>query len=301
MIMQLQPNPIGTPAAEYEITITLVRRLLMAQHPDLAGLPLTLMDTGWDNVIYRLGEHLAVRLPRRQLAANLIEREQTWLPQLADHLPLPVPTPYQIGVPNADYPWHWSIVPWLQGVTADREAPRGAQPTFAAFLRALHRPAPADAPTNPYRGVPLTERATMVAERLQRLASQTDLISPKLEQIWTEALAAPMDMPPTWLHGDLHPRNILVENGEIRGVIDWGDMTVGDPATDLACVWMLFAEARVRRQVLAAYGTISAATYGRAQGWAFLFGIVLLDSGLVDHPRHAMIGEQTLQRLLVDN
>jgi aminoglycoside phosphotransferase (APT) family kinase protein len=137
----------------------------------------------------------------------------------------------------------------------------------------------------------------MVTERMQRLATQTHLITPQLEQLWAEALAAPIDVSPTWLHGDLHPRNVLVHEGEISGIIDWGDMTAGDPATDLAAVWMLFGDATLRQRILLDYGA-SMATWQRAQGWAIMFGVVLLDTGLVDNPRFAMIGEQILQRLL---
>lgn len=293
-------NPISRPAAEWEISEALVRQLISTQHPDLADLPLTWVDAGWDNIMYRLGEHWAVRLPRRQLAADLIVHEQLWLPRLAAGLPLVVPTPYRFGQPTSDYPWRWSIVPWLQGTPADISLASGYQPNFVAFLRSLHQPAPIDAPSNPYRGVPLSQRATMIAERMQRLSSQTTLISPKLETIWAEALAAPIDLPPTWLHGDLHPGNILVTQGQINGVIDWGDITAGDPATDLATVWMLFAEASVRQATLAAYGDISTATFRRAQGWAMMFGTVLLETGLADNPRHAQVGENTLLRLQED-
>jgi aminoglycoside phosphotransferase (APT) family kinase protein len=301
----IPPKPIGRPTigrppAECDIDSNLVHRLLLDQHPDLASLPLTLVDAGWDNVMYRLGEGLAVRLPRRQLAAKLIEHEQTWLPQLAAQLPLTVPTPRRVGQPALGYPWRWSVVPWLSGVAADLEAPTVNEPNFAAFLRALHQPAPADAPVNLYRGVPLTQRATMVAERMDRLASQTDLINTKLEKIWLEALAAPIDLMSTWLHGDLHPGNILVTEGQVSGVIDWGDLTAGDAATDLASIWMLFAEARQRQEVLASYGNLSAASLRRAKGWAIFFGVVLLEAGLVDNPKHARVGENTLRRVLVD-
>src|SRR5262245_8026142 len=110
----------GTPAAEFEIDSALVSKLLESQHPDLAKLPLVDGDSGWDNAIFRLGDRFAVRLPRRASAARLISHEQRWLPKLAAHLPLPVPTPYRVGVPAIAYPWRWSVVPWLPGETADR-------------------------------------------------------------------------------------------------------------------------------------------------------------------------------------
>jgi aminoglycoside phosphotransferase (APT) family kinase protein len=111
------------------------------------------------------------------------------------------------------------------------------------------------------------------------------------------ALEAPLDVGPTWLHGDLHPRNVLVEGGALSGIIDWGDITAGDAATDLAAIWMLFDDANARRAALNAYGWLSPATLARARGWAVHLGATLLDTGLVDNPRHARIGERTLLRL----
>jgi aminoglycoside phosphotransferase (APT) family kinase protein len=184
-------------------------------------------------------------------------------------------------------------------VPADLSEPASSQARpLAAFLRSLHGPAPADAPANPLRGVPLSQRKEMVAARMQRLACKTNLITPQLEQIWASALEAPLDIQPTWLHGDLHPRNVLVERGSITGIIDWGDLTAGDPATDLGSIWMLWEDPRARHAAIEAYGRISEATLQRAKGWAVLFGVFLLDTGLTDHPRHAEIGARTLRRVL---
>lgn len=289
---------IGTPVAEVEIDLALVSGLLADQHPDLAHLPLQAMDAGWDNAMFRLGDHLSVRLPRRAAAATLIVHEQTWLPYLAEQLVLPIPVPIRTGTPARGYPWRWSVSPWLQGVSSDQNAPHVSQAwPFAAFLRSLHVPAPAHAPANPVRGVPLRQRASAVEARLQRLASKTNLITPKILHLWEAALRAPLDMPRTWLHGDLHPRNVLVEDGVITGIIDWGDLTSGDCATDLASIWMLFAEPHARQDALAAYANLSEATLQRAQGWAVLFGVMLLETGLNDHPRHAAIGERILRHL----
>src|SRR5262249_53208660 len=157
---------IGTPIAEFEIDTAFVSNLLVDQHPDLAHLPLREVDAGWDNALFRLGDRLAVRLPRRAAAASLIAHEQTWLPRLADQLSLPIPAPYRIGTPARGYPWRWSVVPWLAGTAADQSLPHESQARpFAAFLRSLHTPA--EAPPNPVRGVPLYQRAAAVEERLQ--------------------------------------------------------------------------------------------------------------------------------------
>src|SRR5262249_40301054 len=151
---------------------------------------------------------------------------------------------------------------------------------------------------NPFRGRPLSERAASVQTRLERLAERTCLITNELRQLWERALQASFKVTPTWLHGDLHPRNVLVQDGVITGIIDWGDITSGDCATDLASIWMLFGETRGRDEALAAYGSVSGLTVLRARGWAVLFGVMLLDSGLVDNPRNARLGERILRRVV---
>ena len=293
-------NKRGTPEAEITVDEPLVRTLLRAQHPDLANASLSLIDSGWDNVTFRLGDDLAVRLPRREVAAILIENEQAWLPALAEHLPLPVPAPVKTGRPQQGYPWSWSIVPWLEGNTADLSKPgEGQAVPLAAFLRALHQPAPSDAPLNDVRGVPLEQRAESVEERLKRLRAGTDLISPSVDTVWADALQAAPANEARWLHGDLHPRNVLVDDGRLAGIIDWGDITSGDVATDLASIWMLLPTTAARQSALVHYAADEATTR-RALGWAVLFGAVLLDTGLVDNPRHAAVGKTTLERVTED-
>lgn len=292
---------LGTPPAEIAIDSLLVSHLLAQQHSDLQHLPLQFIDAGWDNAMFRLGSRWAVRLPRRAIAAKLLENEQIWLPQLARKLPIPIPSPDRIGLPSSIYPWHWSVIPWLPGQTADLAYLNEEQAQiFAQFLKSLHVPAPDNAPVNPYRGVPLSQRSQMLEERMQRLEMQANSIVPAIRSHWQQALNAPIDVEPTWLHGDLHPRNILAENGCITGVIDWGDLTAGDRATDLAALWYLFPDRHVRKQAIAAYGYVSEATLNRAKGWAILFGIVLLDSGLVDNPINAAIGQNILQCVVRD-
>lgn len=153
------------PAAEVSVSVDLVRRLLDEQHPDLADLPVEVLANGWDNLVCRLGEEFLVRLPRRAMAARLVAHEQRWLPELADRLPLPVPAPVRVGTPTAQYPWSWSVVPFFPGHTAARSEPDdpwSAAVTLGGFLDALHAPAPARAPVNPARGIPLAGRAKSV-------------------------------------------------------------------------------------------------------------------------------------------
>jgi aminoglycoside phosphotransferase (APT) family kinase protein len=288
------------PAADIEIDEALVRSLLRAQHSDLAELPLRSTDSGWDNAMFRLGEHLAVRLPRRVAAAKLIEHEQEWLPQLAPLLPIAVPAPVRIGRPAENYPAHWSIVPWMRGRNADLNEPRPDQAErLAAFLCALHRPAPANAPLNPYRGVPLRQRSEHMAERIRRLERETTLLDGDVVRIYQDAIEAPVDVEPTWLHGDLHSGNLLVDDeGVITGVIDWGDLARGDRATDLATVWMNLGDRKARENAMRACSGVSDATWRRAKGWAVFYGVTLGTSGLAGDTRHAVMARRTLERVV---
>lgn len=290
-------TPTGTPPAEVHIDIALVRSLLRAQFPQYASRRIQPIGSGWDNVMMRLGTDLLVRLPRRAMAAALIEEEQRWLPLLSTRLPIDIPVPIHAGRPDRGYPWPWSIVRWLPGDGADLSPPRAEEGLeLASFLSHLHRAAPASARVNPARGVPLATRAEHVDRRIERLERTTDAITPAVRRAWHDALAASPCTDRRWLHGDLHPLNILVRRGEITGIIDWGDSTEGDVATDLAVFWMLFDEP-TRERALAAYGHVDAQTRARAAGWAVLFGVLLLDTGLVDHPRHAAVGMEILRRV----
>ena len=167
--------------------------------------------------------------------------EQRWLPVVAPRLPLPVPAPVRAGRAALGYPWPWSVVPLLPGQLAAREPPAdpaGAAASLGGFLAALHAPAPPDAPANPNRGIPLAERAAAVTDNLSVLGGLVDRGA--ATRAWRAALATPAwGGAPVWVHGDLHPANILVRRGRISGVIDFGDITAGDPATDLSVAWML--------------------------------------------------------------
>ena len=291
----------GTPAAEAAIDVSLVASLLKDQFPHLANLQLQPIGNGWDNVVMRLGPELLVRLPRRRAAVPLVEHEQRWLPQLARRLPIAVPSPLHAGRPSTAFPWPWSISPWLPGQTADVASPdAGEAVALGRFLAALHQPAPTDAPCNPVRGVPLSLRAAAVKERIGRLQVRSALprhVLSHAQDVWLRGLlAGPSRGAARWLHGDLHPGNVLTAQGRITGIIDWGDLCGGDVATDLAAFWMLF-DARAIQQGLAAYARADAATIARAKGWAVFFGVTLLDAGLSDAPKHAAVGKRTLMRL----
>lgn len=290
------------PAAEVDVDVDLVRRLLGAQFPHLLGGDprLSVVAFGWDNVVVRLGEDLVVRLPRRAAAAELVVSEQRWLPTLAPRLPLPVPAPLYCGVPDAGYPCAWSVVPWFAGDIAARVPPSDlgeAARALGEFLVALHEPAPADAPVNPYRGGPLAERDDAVRERVAALDGH-GIDGREVLPRWLDAMGAPAHGgPPRWLHGDLHPANLLVAGGRLAAVLDFGDLAGGDPATDLAVAWMLFPprERAVFRSVVAA----DDATWARARGWALHLSLAYLANS-ADHPVIAGVGRRTLAAVLDD-
>ncbi len=300
------------PAAEVDVSADLVRRLLAGQHPDLAGLPVAFLANGWDNAVFRVGDELLARLPRRAMAAAIIVNEQRWLPLLAPRLPIQIPYPERTGVPADGYPWPWSIVPYLPGEpAADRDGIdlSRAATAIGAFLGALHAPAPADAPANPFRGVPLAERAETFAANLGLLSGQVD--DGAVRRAWLDAITAPRHAgPPCWLHGDLHPANILVHGGQVSGVIDFGDITSGDPAADLAVMWMLLP-ARLHGTFREAYhpagaagasgasGASGEALWARARGWALNLAIVFLAHS-ADNPQLLGVGRRTLRAVLAD-
>lgn len=291
------------PAAEIDISTDLVRSLLAAQHPDLAHLPVEVLANGWDNLICRLGSDLLVRLPRRELAAKLVRHEQRWLPELASRLPLPIPAPVRVGQPGLGYPWAWSVVPFLPGRPAALEAPvdmHETAVTMGSFLGALHAPAAADAPANPFRGGPLVDRSDAVSQRMAALGGVIDRAA--VSDSWDAALSVPAWRgPPVWLHGDLHPGNILVSDGRVSGVIDFGDITAGDPAGDLSVAWMLLP-AEHHGEFRAAYTAaarfaIGADDWGRAKGWALALSLAFLASS-ADNQMMEEIGRRTLDAVL---
>lgn len=307
------------PAPELHVDTGLVARLIESRYPELAG-PVEFVANGWDNAMYRLevagGDGVeaavyAVRLPRRRIAAPLIEHEQRWLPELAERLPVAVPAPIRSGrpAPELGYDAPWSIVPWFDGVNAaDRSPTERTQlaPALAAFVDALHTAAPVDAPHNPYRGVPLAARDGSVRERLARGRLDAVLGAPRtarLGEVWEDALAAPAwTGAPTWLHGDLHPGNLVLgASGALAAVIDFGDLTAGDPATDLATAWLSFDA--VGRAVfvreLERRRPVDAATWRRARGWAVVWGSAVVDA--LDGPGPiARLGRDALEQVLAD-
>ncbi|MDQ7877519.1 aminoglycoside phosphotransferase family protein [Microbacterium sp. QXD-8] len=301
------------PAAEVDIDAALIRALLAEQAthaiPEAATLPLDKVAEGWDSEVWRLGEDHAVRLPRRALAAPLVRHEHLVLPAIAERLApvgVRVPAPVVRGVAGSGYPWAWSVVPWIDGERALDEpaAARGAwAETLARALGALHVDAPADHPVNPFRGVPLAGRSGATAERLDalRAAGTLDAASATaLEDVWGRGLeAAAWDRPPVWIHGDLHPGNLVSHEGVLVGIIDFGDVTSGDPAYDLAVAWLAF-DAAGRAHFIAATGTrYDAATWRRAHAWAAAVVLMLLAQSN-DNPDYLALGSDAAAEVIAD-
>lgn len=286
------------PPAETEISEALVKQLLTEQHPDLAGLELRFESEGWDSAIFRLGPQYAVRLSRRAINAALLPGELQWLPTLAPRLTLPVNAAIRTGQPGSGYPWPWSIGPWFEGASwADAPVadPIAAAATLGEFVRSLAADAPADAPVNPYRGGPLTDRDAALRQRVQALGDTID--AKAVLTLWDEALAAPVSPTRRWVHGDLHPANIIVRDGKLAAVIDWVDLCAGDVAYDLAAAWLCFEDRAARDTFVKATGLTGNALWLRARACAMSHAIACLASS-ADNPRMHAVGERSLAAAL---
>jgi aminoglycoside phosphotransferase (APT) family kinase protein len=255
---------------ELELSEALVRGLLAEQFPDWRDLPLRrIAPEGTVNAIFRLGDELAVRLPRRSgpTAPGSIEIE--WLPKVAPLLPVDVPVPVAQGRPSVDYPWFWEVHTWVEGETAPVEQIDAVQAArdLAAIVAALQRIDPVGAPRG--RGIPLAERDVEMRGWFERFGD------PSVTAAWEWAVAAPpWTGRPVWHHGDLDVRNWLVHDGRIAGVVDWGSMGVGDPAVDVMVAWKLHSPAA--RDAFRETLPTDDATWERARGWALSQAVAIL-------------------------
>ena len=290
-------GPQNMPEADVTIEAEDVATLIASQYPPLAGARITEAAFGWDNYMFRVGHGHVARFPRRAVSAPMVAAEARWLPLLAPRLPLPIPTPVFHGEPMGSFPWTWTIAPWIEGEPATSadydEIELAAQ--LGSFLAALHFPAPEDAPSNPFRGVPLSQRREPTRLRIETIDELVD--ASVLDDLWIEACDSETHSgPPMWLHGDLHPNNLIVRDGRLAGVIDFTDLTAGDPASDLMAGWTTFGP-EAREVFFDSYGDVDAELLSRARGWAINHGTACLAHG-ADNPVMSQIGRTTLERVL---
>lgn len=257
------------------------------------------MTPGFDNTIWRLGADLVVRIPRREVAVRLIESEQRWLPELASRLPLLIPTPLRVGVPSDLFPWPWTIARWIEGTPGNLVGPSvlaNVALPLGHFFRALHREAPDDAPTNPFRDVPLRTHDGILRARLDDAGETVDRAA--LLRVWESSLEAPPSpLAPQWIHGDPHPANLIVRDGALVGIIDFGDLCAGDPATDLAGA-LLALPFQSLDEFFHAYGELDDATIRRTLGWAVHFGLMFILLGGTDESTYGPIGRRALSNAI---
>jgi aminoglycoside phosphotransferase (APT) family kinase protein len=269
------------------IDTMLVRRLIAAQFPQWADLPVQpVANGGWDNRSFRLGEAMLVRLPSTGRYAPQVEKEQQWLPRLAPGLPLPVPAPLAVGEPGEGYPWRWSVLAWIDGATAPEALPIDMTSfalDLAAFLVALQRldagDGPAAGPHSFWRGGPLGIYDAESRAAIKLLGKRIDAAA--ATAMWEAALAARWDGPPVWVHGDVAQSNLLVRGGRLSAVIDFGCSAVGDPACDLVIAWTFLDEAS--RAAFRAALPLEEGCWARAKGWALWKALIVLARGPAHH------------------
>ncbi|GAA1841647.1 aminoglycoside phosphotransferase family protein [Microlunatus capsulatus] len=282
--MPTPPADVAGPDGRGGITADLVRRLLTAQLPAWADLPVRPVPAdGWDNRTYRLGDELLVRLPSAAGYAAAVAKEDRWLPRLAPRLPLAVPEPVATGGPGAGYAWSWSVRRWIPGRPVQGTTP--ADPVafardLAAFLTALRAVDAADGPAPGahcfHRGGPPAFYDAEVHAALAALGDQVD--ADACREVWAAALASSWERPPVWFHGDIAPGNLLLDDaGALSAVIDFGTCGVGDPACDLVIAWTLLrgdARAAFRDGV-----DLDDGTWARARGWALWKALIVSADG----------------------
>jgi aminoglycoside phosphotransferase (APT) family kinase protein len=289
---------------EAEIDCALVERLLAAQFPRWAGLPVRVVErSGTDNVTFRVGDALAVRLPRTHQHQGQIENDLVWMPRLAPYVSLPIPEPLELGQPGEDYPFTWGVYRWLPGAPFD---PASVDRTLAArdlagFVRSLRAvdttgaPVPDDDPFS--RGTPLAPRDGMFREALDQLKEHFD--TGRVAAAWEESLAADTwDGPPRWIHGDLMSGNLLVADGKLSAVIDFATARAADPAGDVLPAWWLF-EGESRQAYREALD-VDDTTWLRARGWALSLVIIAIPYYLERRPGTLAGGLESVADILSD-
>lgn len=290
---------------EQEITLELVRSLLKKQYPQWAELKLQpIRSSGTDNALFRLGDQYVVRIPRIEWSpssvTNGINKEWLWLPQLAQHLKTPVSEPIFKGEPNETYPWPWSITKWNDGHNPAFEKENEYEELavdLAYFLNELHRiELPKMGPLS-RRGVPLKEQNKETTEAIHAL--EDDMDTKPLASLWEQLANTPKwNKPPVWMHGDLLPGNILIQNNRLSAVIDFADVGLGDPACDLIVAWSLLNEhsrAVFRKHLV----NIDEHTWKRGQGWALSIALIIIPYYKNTNPVLTSVARRMIEQLIL--
>jgi aminoglycoside phosphotransferase (APT) family kinase protein len=273
----------------------LVQQLVASQFPEWGNLPVRRVQPGgWDNVTFRLGDRMAVRLPSAAEYVPQIEKQHAWLPKLAPSLPLRIPEFLALGSPGDRYPWAWSITTWLAGGAATRErlvAPEEFARDLAEFLNALEgieaRGGPLPGPHNFHRGGSLHIYDEEARRAIEILKHEID--AKRAYDLWTNALGTTWCREPVWLHGDITCGNVLLNHGRLSAVIDFGMLGVGDPACDLAIAWT-FLERRDRESFREALA-VDDDTWTRGRAWA-LWKATIVAADLVRTNRPLKFGSK---------
>ena len=282
------------------INVETVFHLVAEQFPQWSQRPITpVRSPGWDNFTFHLGDDMLVRLPSAAEYALAVEKEHRWLPELGDQLPIPIPVPLGLGLPGAGYPFPWSVYGWLPGEAADRlkiSDPLGIAEDVARFLEALQRIRATGGPQpgihNWFRGTTLRTYDSTARSALAELDDHIDV--GLAAGVWEDALAARWDGVDVWFHGDLAPGNLLLEEGRLAAVIDFGTCGVGDPSCDFAIAWTLLT--RPGRQLLRERLDIEESTWARGRGWALWKSLSHLANALEDHDEPS----EAEARLIID-
>ena len=262
------------------LDVPLVRRLLKAQFPKWADLPVRPVDhDGWDNTTFRLGDEMSVRLPSHAVYEPQIIKEHEWLPKLAPQLPLPIPISLALGEPSDDFPLRWSVRRWVEGEIALR-APVDDLVRFATdvggFLSALYAVdasgGPAAGPHSFWRGGPLSIYEFETRQAIETFGDRIDAAA--CAEVMDAALATTWDREPVWVHGDIVPDNLLVRDGQLSAVIDFGCSAIGDPACDLIMTWAFFSGPS--REAFRAALTLDDETWKRGRGWVMWKALTVL-------------------------
>ncbi len=290
---------------ELPLDEALARRLVAAQLPAWAALPLeAVRSAGTDHALFRLGDDMVVRMPRIPSAAAQVEKERAWLPRLEPRLPLEIPVPLAMGEPGEGYPWRWSVCRWIDGeiATEGRIAdPRRMAAELARFLVALRGadatggPGPAD--DNAHRGAPLATRDGEARKAIADLRGTIDAAA--ATAAWNAALEVrPWSGAPVWVHGDLHPLNLLAKGGRLVAVLDFGLLGVGDPACDVMAAWTCLPP--LARDAFRAALAVDDATWARGRGWALWSGLVALPYYRDTNPALAAVARASIATVLAD-